>query len=139
MLSRDSIYIVDVFIWPKLVTVAFLWQKLSHHQFYKDLTKNPRFCGVVPKFNNLGPTLGTNSKFCNSVANWLKTKIQKVLGANSYVCRSYRGKTGRRGLFVPPLPSPILKRVNFVTMFHQYSPTFTFPLLKNIKKHLFIM
>ena len=109
MLSRDSIYIVDVFIWPKLVTVAFLWQNLSHHQFYKDLTKNPRFCGVVPKFNNLGPTLGTNSTFCNSVANWLKTKIQKVLGANSYVCRSYRGKTGRRGLFVPPSQPPSWK------------------------------
>ena len=26
----------------------------------------------------------------------LKTKIQTVLGANSYICRSYRGKTGRR-------------------------------------------
>ena len=25
------------------------------------------------------------------------TKIQEVLGANSYVCRSYRGKTGRGG------------------------------------------
>ena len=25
----------------------------------------------------------------------IKTKSQKVLGANSYVCRSYRGKTGR--------------------------------------------
>ena len=25
----------------------------------------------------------------------VKTKSQKVFGANSYVCRSYRGKTGR--------------------------------------------
>ena len=24
------------------------------------------------------------------------------MGANSYVCRSYRGKTGREGLFAPP-------------------------------------
>ena len=36
-----------------------------------------------------------------------KTKSQKVLGANSYVCRIYRGKTGR-GDF---LPCPILNRV----------------------------
>ena len=31
----------------------------------------------------------------------LKTKSQKVLGANSYVCKSYRGKTGRGDLFAP--------------------------------------
>ena len=30
----------------------------------------------------------------------VKTKSQKVLRANSYICRSYRGKTGRgRGAF----------------------------------------
>ena len=33
----------------------------------------------------------------------LKTKSQKVLGANSYVCRGYRGKTGR-GDFLGDLP-----------------------------------
>ena len=41
----------------------------------------------------------------------VKTKSQKVLGANSYLCRSYRGKTGRlsgRGAFWGP---PILNRV----------------------------
>ena len=32
----------------------------------------------------------------------VKTKIQKILGATSYVCRSYRGK----------IPPPILNRVN---------------------------
>ena len=36
-----------------------------------------------------------------------KTKSQGVLGANSYICRSYRGKTGR-GPFYPP---PILNKV----------------------------
>ena len=40
----------------------------------------------------------------------VKTKSQKVLGSNSYVCRSYRGKAGRWGLFAPPLLS-ILNRV----------------------------
>ena len=33
----------------------------------------------------------------------VKTKSQKVFGANSYVCRSYRGKTGRGGLFLDML------------------------------------
>ena len=33
-----------------------------------------------------------------------KTKRQKVLEANSYVCRSYTVKNGRGGL--PPLPHP---------------------------------
>ena len=36
----------------------------------------------------------------------VKTKSQKVLGANSYVCRSYTGKTGRG-----PFWRPILNRV----------------------------
>ena len=37
----------------------------------------------------------------------VKTKSQKVLGANSNVCRSYRGKTGRGGanITLPPHPS----------------------------------
>ena len=29
ILSRDSNYIVDVVMWPSLVTLAFLWEKLS--------------------------------------------------------------------------------------------------------------
>ena len=39
----------------------------------------------------------------------VKTKSQKILGDNSYVCRSYRGKTGR-GAFLAPCP-PILNMV----------------------------
>ena len=39
----------------------------------------------------------------------VKIKSQKVSGANSYVCRIYRGKTGW-GAFLP-LPPPILNRV----------------------------
>ena len=53
------------------------------------------------KFNNLGLARGTNLQFYTSVAKGL------VLKTNFYVCRSYRGKTGR-GPFAPP---PILNRV----------------------------
>ena len=63
------------------------------------------------KFHNLGLALGANLKFYTSVKR-VKTKSQKVLGANSYVCRSCWGKTGR-GAFLPP---PIRNRVK-VTAF----------------------
>ena len=39
----------------------------------------------------------------------VKNKSQKVLGGNSYVCRSYREKTGKWGLFAPS--PPILNKV----------------------------
>ena len=42
----------------------------------------------------------------------VETKIQEVLGADSYVCRSCRGNTGR-GPFCNP-PPPILNRVNSI-------------------------
>ena len=58
---------------------------------------------LLIKFNNLGLILGTNLEFYTSVAKGF-TKIQKVLGANSYVCRSYREKNWyREENFVPPL------------------------------------
>ena len=46
-------------------------------------------------------TLGRNLKFYTSVVKELKlNKSQNVLVANSYVCKSYREKTGW-GLFAP--------------------------------------
>ena len=45
------------------------------------------------KFNNLGVAGGMVLKF-TPVLKRVKTKSQKVLRANSYVCRSFRGKTG---------------------------------------------
>ena len=76
-----------------LVTAALLWKKLSQPQFYKDLTrKNIFFEGWSwIKFNNLVLALCTNLKFYTSMVKRDKTKRQ----ANSYVCRSYRGETGR--------------------------------------------
>ena len=91
-----------------LVTLAFLREKLSQPQFYKDLPRKTTFFERWSwfKFNNLGVELGTNLHQCGKS---VKTKSQKVLGRNSYVCRSYRGKIGIR-VFLPP--SPILNRVN---------------------------
>ena len=59
---------------------------------------------------------GTGTKFSFDVLHQcgkrVKTKSQKVLEANLYVCRSYRGKTGKWA-FLPTLhpPRSILNRV----------------------------
>ena len=62
------------------------------------------------KFNNMELELGVTLKFYTSVAKGLKLK---ALGANSNVCRSYKGKTSR-GLFWHP---PIMNRFNIFIMF----------------------
>ena len=55
------------------------------------------------KFNNLELALGM-ALTLHQCDKKVKTKSQKVLRANSYICISYRGKIGRGCLFAPPLP-----------------------------------
>ena len=55
------------------------------------------------KFNNLGLALGTNLKFCTSVAKGLKLKVRKFWGPNlTFV--EVTGKKLVGGAFLPPLP-----------------------------------
>ena len=70
MCSRDQ----------SLVTLAFLWEKLSQTQFCKDLTRKTAFFEGWSrfKFNNLGLSLGTNFKFYTSLGKGLKLKVRKV-------------------------------------------------------------
>ena len=78
---------------------------LSQSQFYKDLTRKTDFFEGWSWFksNNLGLALG--SEISHQCGKRVKTKSQKVFAANSYICRSYRGKTGRgRGGSFCPLP-----------------------------------
>ena len=84
-----------------LLTLAFLWKKLSWNQFYKDLTRKTTFSEGWSwfKFTNLGLEPGMALKLYTSVAKGLKLKISKF-----YVYRSYRGKTGRE-VFFPSLLS----------------------------------
>ena len=56
----------------RLAILAFLWEKLSWFQFYKDLTGKNAFWGVV-----LVQVLGTNLKFCTSIEKGLKVKFIK--------------------------------------------------------------
>ena len=55
------------------------------------------------KFNDLGLPQGMVLKFYARVEKGLELRVRKFLGANSYVCRNCRGKTGRGGLFATPV------------------------------------
>ena len=65
----------------------------------------------------------------------VKTESHKVLAADSYVCRSYRGKTGK-GFFCSP--SPILNRVSgwyILKSFSQAKICFYLEYYKSIYSH----
>ena len=59
-------------------------RKLSQPQFHKDLTRKIAFLERWSsfKFHNLGLALGTNLKFCTSMAKGLKLKVRKIWEAN---------------------------------------------------------
>ena len=89
-----------------LVTLAFLLEKLSQPQFYKDLTKKTAFFQRWScfKFNNLGLALGTNLRFYTSIAKGLKLKVRRFLG----LIPTFVEVAGEKlvwGTFLPP-PSP---------------------------------
>ena len=65
-----------------LVTVAFLWEKLSQPQFDKDLTRKNALVERWSwfKFNNLGLALGRNFTFYTNVKKELKLNVSKFWG-----------------------------------------------------------
>ena len=86
-----------------LATPAYLWEKLSKRQFYKNLTEKSNFLTRA-----LGSGLiiwGWHYIWLWDLHQWgkrVKNKTWKFLDTNSYVCKSYRGKTGGRS-FLPPI------------------------------------
>ena len=64
--------------------------------------------------------LGTDTRYEREIlcqcGKRVKTKSQKVFGANSYVCRSYWGKGKLVGGPVCPPPPPILNRVKVTSI-----------------------
>ena len=80
-------HMTQIILWmwscdQSLVTLAFLWEKLSQPQFYKDLTRKTAFFEGWSwfKFNNLGLALGTNLKVYTSLSKGLKLKARKFWG-----------------------------------------------------------
>ena len=98
--SYDSNHIVDVVMWPKCGNSSISMREVVRTSI---LTRKTAFFEEWSwfQFNNLGLAPARNMKFYNIVAKGLK-KSQKVQGASSYVCRSYRGKAGRRAFLLPP-------------------------------------
>ena len=65
-------------------------------------------------------------KFYTSVEEGLKIKVRKFKGAKSYVCRSYRGKTGRgEDLFDHPSTHLVLNKVKGKSANKKRVPNFT--------------
>ena len=97
-----------------LVTVAFLWKKLSQPQFYKHLTRKTTFFEGWSwfKFNNLGVALGTNLKFYTSVEKGLKLKVRKSWGLiPTFAEVTVEKPVGRT--FLPPILNRVKKRKFF--------------------------
>ena len=103
--SRDWNYNVNFVICPKFDNSSISVREVIITSIFQGFDeKNHFFEGWSWfMFNNLGLALGTNLKFYTSVKKELKLKVGEFWGANSYVCRSYREKTGR-GPFWPPPP-----------------------------------
>ena len=117
MTSPTKIYHVIQIILPmcscdqSLITVAFLWEKLSQPQFYKDFTKKTAFFEEWSffKFNNVGLALGTNLKSYTNVPKGLKLKPRMVWGLTPTFVEVTAEKLVGGGFFAPslhPLPHP---------------------------------
>ena len=106
LLSRDSNCIVDMWSCDQgLVTLVFLWQKLSSPQICKDLTRKIIFLEGCSWFKviNLGLSLGMALKFCTSVAKGSKLKVRKFWGQIPMFVEVTREKL-LGGPFCPPPP-----------------------------------
>ena len=105
-----------MYIWscdPSLVTLAFLWKKLSYTQFYKDLTRKSTFFEGWSCFqlNNYGLALGTDLKLYKSVAKGLTLKVRKFWGLISTFAEITEEKLVGGGRPFSPPPPQFLNRV----------------------------
>ena len=87
-----------------LVTLAFLWEKLSQSQFYKDLIRKIALLEGSSwfRFQILGMALGMNLKFYTSVAKGLKVNVGKFWG----LVPTFVEVTGEKLLGVAFCPTP---------------------------------
>ena len=112
-------HMTQIILWmwscdQSLVTLAFVYEKLSQPQFYKDLTRKTAFFEGWPwfKFNNLGLALGKNSKFYTSLSKGLKLKVRNFGG----LIPMFVEVTGEKLVgvaFLPPPPPPSRIRLTY--------------------------
>ena len=113
ILSHDSNYIVDVFMWPKfgnssismteVIATSILWGFDQKNCFFEGWSWF--------RFNNLGLALGANLKFYTSVAVGLKLKVRK-LGRPILTFVEVTGEKMGGRLFALPSSSWIGLRLN---------------------------
>ena len=96
ILSRDSNYIVDVIMWSKFGNYSISMREVITVSIFIRIWEV-----VLVQFQQFETSTRYELEIWNKCGKRVKNKSQKVLGPNSYVCRSYRGKTGRGALCHP--------------------------------------
>ena len=100
----DLNYIVNVVMRLKLGNSnTFMREVIITSMLWGLSQKNPSFWGVVwvqVQWFETGTTYGL--EILNQCLKRVKTKSQKVLWANSYICTSYKRKTGRGPFLAHP-------------------------------------
>ena len=106
ILSRDLNFIVDAFMWPNFGNSSISMKEVITTSILQGFDqKNCFFWEVVLiQVQQFGTGARYKLEILYQCSKRVKSKSQKVLEANSYVSRSYRGKPGRRGPFCPPYP-----------------------------------
>ena len=120
ILWRHSNYTVDVFMWIKFGSSSIsMRQVITTLVLYRFDQKNS-FFEMWYLFSSIIRDWSAKPEILRQCGKRFKTKSQKVFGANSYICISYRGKTDRGNLFVrlPSWIGLIKLKLYFTTVNH---------------------
>ena len=104
LLSRDSNHIVIVVMWPKFGNSSTFMRELIINSILQGFDQKIHFFGRVAlvQFNKIGTVTRYSLQISHQCSRSVKTKSQNVLGANSYIYRSCRGKYGRGTFYCRP-------------------------------------
>ena len=97
ILSQDSNYIADVVMWPKFCNSSNYYERSYHNLDFRTIWPEKTLFSTDSMVD--GQWFGTDTwyglEILHRCGRSVKTKSKKVLGANSYVFRSTRGKTDK--------------------------------------------
>ena len=105
-LSFESNNIVHVVMWPKFGNSSISMREVIITSILSGLDQKKQvFWGVVlVQVQQFGIGSGYELEILHQCGKRFNIKSQKTLGANSNICRNYRGKTGRKGPFCSSHP-----------------------------------